>query len=451
MEDISLRMLGIARPCCEDDGSDMVEFNQLKGIDLAGNLLSDWQDVLTIMRQFPKLESISLASNRINDLASASLGEFSLIRSLNLNNCNICTFKTIELVGVSMPKLEELCVAHCKLPDIECYNLASGDLEDEDKASLLERLFQNLILLDLSDCNLTSWESILQFRKLPKLESLILNDNAIDSILAIPDFKYGKEINESKQTDQAIHFESLTSLQLAGTLLSSWSSVDYLNNLSSLRSLRLRNTPLTSLLGVGEVRSTVIARLPSLEYFNASPIPERERVEAERRYVSTVARELLLISSEMTLSDTISKCSTIESNEKDTDKIDSDKTADDEVTNRQVEIFVRHPRFKSLVSKHRDTMMSLSSSNQSGNEMGSNHGRIGEDVINVTIRSMAASSCDAEPLRKRLPRSLKVGRIKAMCARAFAIEIDLQILHFRIEVRCICCMLDQYFYYSFLY
>lgn len=53
----------------------------------------------------------------------------------------------------------------------------------------------------------------------------------------------------------------------------------------------------------------------------------------------------------------------------------------------------------------------------------------------LTIRSMAAGSCDAQPLQKRLPRSLQVGRIKAMCARAFGVDVDLQILHFRVEVK----------------
>ena len=46
---------------------------------------------------------------------------------------------------------------------------------------------------------------------------------------------------------------------------------------------------------------------------------------------------------------------------------------------------------------------------------------------------MASASCDMEPLRKRIPVSLKVGRIKAICARAFGLDIDLQILHFRVE------------------
>jgi len=402
VEDISLRMLGIARSCSSaEQEREMEEFSHLKSLDLAGNLLSSWEDVLGILKQFNNLQSVSLASNRINDLCSSSLlSGFSMtgMVNLNLNSTNINSFKTLQLIGEAMPNLEDLCVAHCDLSDIEeeCHN--------NNKAP--EVVFQNLILLDLSDCNLTSWEQqIMPLQALPKLESLILNDNKIEHI-NIP----------AAESDTS--FASLTSLQLAGTSISDWSAIDSLNRLPALRSLRLRNTPLTSQLGVGEVRSTVIARLPNLEFFNASPITERERVEAERRYVSNVARELLMISSGALLSSTVA-----------TD--DEKKTAgseDEETKAKQVQIHARHPRFQSLLEKHKETMMSTCSATGS-----SGQGNIGDDVIGITIRSMAAASCDVEPLRKRIPRSLKVGRIKAMCARAFGLDIDLQILHFRIE------------------
>lgn len=401
VEEISLRMLGISGPCSKELQFEMEEFGHLRGIDLAGNLLSDWEDVLTILRQFPKLQNVSVASNRINDLGStSSIGEFPHIRSLNLNNCNISSFQTLRLIGKAMPNLEELCVAHADLSDIEQHT------PDTDT---IEELFPNLILLDLSDCKLTSWENHIQpFRNLPMLESLILNLNAIDSIV----------VPESDNTRAP--FPSVASLQIAGNPLPSWTALDDLNSITSLRSLRLRSTPLTNLLGVGEVRSTAIARFPSLEFFNASPISERERNEAERRYVSTVARELLLISSGALLSTNNNGLGTV------------DSSGDSEVDAKQAEVFARHPRFKHLMTKHKDTMMALNSSAAGTDSSGS--GKIGEDVINVTIRSMAASSCDVEPLQKRLPRSLQVGRIKAMCARAFGLDIDLQILHFRIEV-----------------
>mmetsp|Transcript_23195 Transcript_23195/g.48007 ORF Transcript_23195/g.48007 Transcript_23195/m.48007 type:complete len:658 (-) Transcript_23195:75-2048(-) len=428
VEDISLRMLGIARPCGDKEKAGMEEFRHLKGIDLAANLLCDWEDVLEILRQFPLLENVSLASNRINDLVSAREGEFSLIRSLNLNNCNIGSFRTIQLLGKSMPKLEELCVAHCDLSDIGACNSECSTDDEDDKPSALAEVFQNLVLLDASDCQLTSWEKqILQLHQLPKLESLILNDNKIN-VIELLEYNSGEAEPGALQSFEGAIFPALTSLQLAGTSISSWASIDSLDNLPSLRSLRLRNTPLTNTLGVGEVRSTVIARLSRIEYFNASPITDRERLEAERRYVSNVARELLMTSSEMTLCDTLNQ-----SYNNNTGNCKDNNQAHSEIDDTQTQIFTLHPRFKALLDKHKDIMVSLTAGSHSKGDVVCNQGGIGDDVINITIRSMAASSCDMEPLRKRLPRSLKVGRIQAMCARAFGVDIDLQILHFRVK------------------
>jgi hypothetical protein len=401
VEEISLRVLGIARPCSAEQEVEMEEFSHLKSIDLAGNLLSSWDDVLVICRPFKNLESLSLASNRINDLSSDSFDGFSLTSmiNLNLNGTNISSFKTVHLIGKAMPNLLELCMAHCDLADMEHYSLDTCTTGNDDGIPA----FQNLILIDLSDCNLTSWEKqVSHLCTLPALESLILNDNMIDHI-TIP-------------KSAATMFPKLASIQLAGTSISSWSTIDNFNGVPTLRSLRLRNTPLTSSMGVGEVRSTVIARLPHLEFFNASPITERERTEAERRYVSSVARELLMTSSGGLLSS--SGKTLIDQN-----------LGDAEANAKEAQIHTHHPHFKSLLEKHKDSMMS--SSSISGPTSQAN---IGDDVIGLTIRSMAASSCDMEPLRKRIPTSLKVGRIKAMCARAFGLDMDLQILHFRIEV-----------------
>jgi len=400
VEEISLRMLGISKPPPDVASvlEEINEFSHLRGIDLAGNLLSDWEDVLNILRLFPNLQTISLASNRINNLGTVSMGtSFLKVKSLNLNKCNISSFQTIASIGAAMPILEELCVAHCNLADVESFDPSSETNQDENK---LERIFKNLVLLDLSDCQLTSWQRhIMKLHNLPQLESLIVNDNSIECIEVMA------------VGDQSAVFPNLTSLQLAGTKISTWTALDPLNSISSLRSLRLRNTPLTNTLGVGEVRSTAIARLPNLEYFNASPITTRERVEAERRYVSTVSRELLLVSSGVNLAS------------------ERDSSGGEGGSEKQAQLFAKHSQFQLLLDKHKDTMLSLANAGSGS----SNQGSIGEEIINVTIRSMAAVSCDMEPLMKRLPRSLKVGRIKTMCAKYFRVDIDLQMLHFRAE------------------
>ena len=279
---------------------------------------------------------------------------FANIRVLNLNSCSIESFQTIQWIANAMPQLEELCVAYNDLSDIQ--TVVNG--------------FDKLSFLDCSSCSLDSWEKVECFGKLPSLKHLILNDNDITNV----------SVNDDS-------FKTLRSLQLAGTSIASWQDLDGIRSLPQLKSLRFRNTPLTCTMGAGEARSIVIARIPNLELVNASPISSKERVEAERRYVSSVARELLL-------------------------NDENDK------------VLLLHPLFQTLAQVHKDSMVSV----------GTNHGGgPATQPVNVTIRSMAADSCSMEPLQKRLPGGLKVGRLKAMCLRAYGLDMDRQLLHAKRE------------------
>jgi Leucine-rich repeat (LRR) protein len=258
-----------------------------------------------------------------------------------------------------MPQLEELCVAYNNLSDV---SEVHG--------------FDNLRFLDCSSCNFTSWNDQVQcFGKLPALEHFMLNDNDIADI--------------SMETVDGSCFTKLRSLQLAGTSIASWRDLDGIRSFKSLESLRFRNTPLTRSMGAGEARSITIARIPNLTYLNASPISSKERVEAERRYVSSVARDLLL-------------------------------------ADEKEPVLALHPRFQQLAELHKDSMVTSATAVGGGPAM---------QPVNVTIRSMVADSCSMEPLQKRLPGGLKVGRLKAMCLRAFGLDMERQLLHVRREVR----------------
>merc|ERR1711937_907517 len=73
-------------------------------------------------------------------------------------------------------------------------------------------------------------------------------------------------------------------------------------------------------------------------------------------------------------------------------------------------------------------------------------------IYNITIKSMAASSCTTDPIVRRLPRTMNVERMKAMCSRVFDIDFDLIRLRFRtdkvdslpIEMEDDCRTLDYY-------
>jgi len=418
LDDIALRSMGIARLSYANRKEMGKTFGHMKELDLAGNLLSDWGTVFDIIKLFPLLEVVSFASNRILDITldqTLKSEDFHRIRVLNINKCSIGSFETILAIDQLCPNLETLCVAHGDLSDIEgITNSESVEINENDKDTCLSepatktRGFSCLKLLDLTSCNLTSWDK--QVRKMsffPKLETLILNDNPLAHVSSpIPK-------NVEKKSD----FPELIQLQLAGTTVESWGGIENIAFFPKLRSFRFRNVPLTLNIGAGEARASTIARLPQIERLNASLITKRERTESERRYVSNASRELLLLKTQLQRHDPILEDGTGDYVE---------PKVNNEISKKEMHIFKKYPRFEELMVKHKDSMLTAQSSTLSG-------GTISHHAVNVTIRSMAAESCTREPLHKRLPGNLKVGRLKIMCARGFGLNVELQRLHFRAE------------------
>jgi len=401
LEDISLRGMGIARIPKEARDDMKHKFGHVKEIDMAGNLLSDWDAFCDILYSFPSLEWISFACNKIYDIPSTltlSDGEWSRLRILNLNNCYIASSQTIFKIGKICPNMEHLCVANNDLADLTMI---------ESDALSNNNMFNKLTLLDFSNCNVTDWDN--QVRKislLPKLESFLLDDNPIQFI-TMPK-------SESE-------FVSLSNLQIAGSQIKSWSSIECLAQVPNLKLLRFRKCPLTDAIGTGEARAGTIARIPLIEQLNASQITPKERLEAERRYVSTASRELLQVTSNMTIQEFLRMEGEGDSKEKNGDQI-----VKNDLELKRLEFYTKYPRFEELMVKHKETMLAAAQSSSS-------NGAISHNAVNVTISSMAVESCTIEPLQKRLPTSMKVGRLKMMCARAFGLDVDLQVLHYKGE------------------
>ena len=86
-----------------------------------------------------------------------------------------------------------------------------------------------------------------------------------------------------------------------------------------------------------------------------------------------------------------------------------------------------------LLEKHKGLV--LPTAMTMGNGVNADGTSLVSTVCNVTISSMAASSCSMEPVIRRLPGSLTVGRLKALCARVFGLDVDLMSLHYKTEVR----------------
>jgi hypothetical protein len=396
LEEISLRGMGITRISDQSRDEMMKMFGHVTEIDLSGNLISDWDVLCDVMSVFPAVKWISFASNKMYDMPSTSVfkeGEWSQLKVLNVNSVGIASFQTIKVLEKLCPNLEELCVAYSDLSD----NNNLGKQSDAEEgtpaaaatASAVEG-FQHLKILDCSSCNFSDWNTqVRAFRKLPKLETLIIDNNPI------PFVELTKEATETE-------FANLSNLQIAGSAIHEWAGIECIGNFRNLKSLRFRQSPLTDTIGTGEARAGTIARVPQISQLNMSRITEKERIEAERRYVSVVSREILKL-------------------------IPNNVASGDDLSEVQKKLYRKYPQFEELMVKHKETMIAAQSSASNID------GMISNSVVNVTIKSMAAESCTCEQMQKKLPSSMKVQRLKVMCARMFRLDIELQKLHFRSE------------------
>jgi len=310
------------------------------------------------------LNNLNLASNRVGDLNKVPEFQSTIINKLNLHSCGIESFKTIEILDKVFPELTDLCLAYNNLSDLSITEVQMGFLTLEN--------------LDMTSCDINSWSS--QVAKLSKIESLkciLLNDNEISSVM-------------SEQSEA--QYVSLEHITLTGNSIVTWEGIQDVASLPKLYSLSLRNTPLTSSMGAAEARLNIIARFPNIRVVNASPVSEKERCEAERRYVSQVTQELLLLK-------------------------------DCESRKKQI-LKERHPQFAQLAEKFY-LEMQRNGSCASGFSASTSY------TINVMIKSMASGSCHMDPIQRRLPSSLTVGRLKLLCSRIFDLDIDLQVLHYQ--------------------
>ena len=427
----SLRRQGISKPASTE--RDILQLRQLAAgvidLDLAGNLLSQWTDVVTIVGHFPKLTNLNLAFNRIRNVppsvpSAMSLGRLTI---LNLHSCGITTFQTVQWIAREMPQLQELCLAYSALHDMEHFPLPIHS-------------FSCMTILDCSHCHLSDWTTqICNLQSLPQLQQLSLDGNPISYIPTLQKISCKQQQQQQQQqqrqhSSELLYFPSLQAILLAGTTIASWSDLEGINSLPRLTSLRCQSTPLTSTMGQGEARASFIARIPSLKQLNGSTITIKERFEAEKRYVSFVTRRLLAMQSQQENTENCDGDNNGNGNSNDDHGKHTNTDNDDTTTSTERWIQREHPRYIQLREQHQDLIAACSQQcllQTNGSLSGSVL-----SVVNVKIISQAPSSCDQEPIHRRLPGTLSIGRLKALCARAFGgIDVDLMTLHFRIEVR----------------
>eukprot|EP00002_Diphylleia_rotans_P016576 TRINITY_DN3227_c0_g1_i1.p1 TRINITY_DN3227_c0_g1~~TRINITY_DN3227_c0_g1_i1.p1 ORF type:complete len:474 (-),score=108.43 TRINITY_DN3227_c0_g1_i1:781-2202(-) len=226
-----------------------------------------WNALTALCAAWPSLEHLDL-SNAAFPWPSPSVEVVPLSRSLRvlvLNNADV-EWHHIPILARLFPDLTQivLCANH----------LSPGFIRDPSQLDHLafhpEYNWPNLQTISLSTNNLETIEplAVLCRSGLSALARIILLENPIRSL---------------PLTQQ---IPSLVAVNLASTAMGSWDDLESIAFYSALSDIRITNTPLATLYSDSALfRALVIARLPQITVLNGSAVTEKEREDAERRFI----------------------------------------------------------------------------------------------------------------------------------------------------------------------
>ena len=323
--------------------------------------------------------------------------------------------------------------------------------------------------LDVSECGLASLQDVWHaLARLPRLASWNLMDNPLQQL----------QLTTTTTREPSCPFSSLQQLQLSGTLVETWSDLLGIGPISldkngratdkeandtkdlnrnhqdrdtnngfprpyltaclfpALSSLRLDQTPLTQAQGVATTRSTLIARLgPQLQTLNGTAISDRERTDAERRFVRTWSKPVRDWQQQQ-------QQQSLEQEQNGTVTATTSSLAEPlqpDTMNKEKDPEAQHHAacFWYLASQHHSALLShpLSSTNSSSSSSGADWSL---SLVSVTLCSHAPNSCDMAALHRRLPLTLTIAKLHALLARHYGLEVDRQELRLALPTTTTC-------------
>lgn len=349
-------------------------------------------------QQWQRLSSISLRRMRISAIDTALPG-LEHLQAMDLAGNLLADWGDLERLLTILPNLTHV-------------SLASNRMVGRP---MWKQAFSGLQSLNLRQCRLSSFATVVDLANfLPnlqelcitgaKLDDLLLTDNdhvsldhltkldasdcslTTDHLLALAGYcpnlvELSLDYNPIVEWPLDLLWPQLGHLQLAHTQLADWSSTTERLAQLPLVALRLQDCPMIATMGLARSRIRLVARLAALQQWNASSITARERIDCERQYLLDY-------------------------------RMQTQHTPGEEA------------RYSELQEKHPELAQRLALNAASSSS--TNNGLLAESLVTVQIKSFAPMSCTKDPLVRKLPRRLVIGRIQALCQRHFGLDMDLQ-------------------------
>lgn len=276
----------------------------------------DWDNVLDIFAALPRLTRARLSRIPLGNTEGVQVPRqlpLPRLDFLDLTDTKV-DWPDLRNVGQWFPHLKQLQVCCNAFTTICAEALAH---------------FARLETLLLNDNLIRDWNQVWKLSSLPKLETLVMSGNPLESIgynvelhPGLPDFvpeaprppssprssssvvrslNFGgpssidddatANSSSSSSSSAAAHqlpFPKLTNLTLTDTALNCWTDLEALTKFPKLDHVRLKGIPLLDSLSVGdnvERRGFLIACLPNVGSVNGSPVTDEERLKCERAFV----------------------------------------------------------------------------------------------------------------------------------------------------------------------
>ena len=208
--------------------------------------------------------------------------------------------------------------------------------------------------------------------------------------------------------------------------LGTWQDVNYLAKYPHLRVLRLSTIPLFTGRGSSEVRPEVIGRIPQLAFFNGSQITPRERSESEKNYLRAILfeRNARLAAAAAASSDASTDSSVADAGAA-TSSVNATTAVAAEPSSGVNEVL--HPRFAELMSLYGADLVPATKSNSGPTSLAA-------ELVSVTFKNLSfLTNGSLEPITKKIPRSLLIGKLQLMVKQLFGLDPRLQHLSMRVH------------------
>ena len=198
-------------------------------------------------------------------------------------------------------------------------------------------------------------------------------------------------------------FERLRALLLADNAIDDWDSVDALNDFPSIAEVRLTGNPVTE---SAATRHEIVARVARLSQLNGSLIADQERKDAEIRYLRRVLGLVKSAEGAEGAAGGEAEGAAARAPQRGTEAVQA-----------------MHPRLKALVDSYGELSTHAAK--------GPGTGKMGEDMLELTLVCVAASAGEKAPQKKKVPMTITVGKLKLLCEKLFKVKVDAQQLYYK--------------------